>query len=99
MKCCSTCGQGLPPEVNVGGPVRQRVFDYIAKHPEGVTTQQVLDHVYVDDPNGGPDSGNVVSVHVTNINRRLSGMKIKARGGPASIYQLVKTLDRTKTPE
>ena len=90
MKCCPTCGRAYPPAVDVGGPVRQRVFDYIAKHPEGVTRPQVLTHVYADDPNGGPNNENVVSVHVRNINKRLQGMRIKAAGGPGSTYKLVK---------
>jgi hypothetical protein len=68
------------------------MVDYIAKHPEGSTVWQIMDAVYADDPNGGPTEHNIVSVMATAANSKLieRGWKIKATGGPGSIYTLVK---------
>jgi hypothetical protein len=70
------------------------MFDYVASHPEGVTSWQILDAVYADDPAGGPDSTNVVSVTKWFINLKLKELGLSARivserGGPGSIYRLV----------
>ena len=91
MKCCPTCGRGFAPEVDLGGPVRQRIYDFIVKHPEGVTRKQVIDSVYADRIDGGPEWANGISVLIRLINKQLagSGFKIKSRGGPGSVYKLV----------
>jgi hypothetical protein len=87
---CKHCGQIIPPKVQVGGKRRQAMFDYIAAHPEGVTVWQILAYVYADDPNGGPESHNIVSVVAKQINRIVNplGVRIKGSGGPGSRYTL-----------
>jgi hypothetical protein len=94
LKGCPTCGRAFPPVVEVGGKRRQAMFDYIAKHPEGVTVWQTLDAVYADDPSGGPTDHNVVSVMKLIINRRLEKLGLSARikstgGGSGAVYRLV----------
>jgi hypothetical protein len=90
-KVCPCCKRPLPPKIIVGGRIRQRVLDYVAKSA-GVTTQQIMDHVYADDPNGGPDSVNVITSTVRHINKRIKpyGLRIKGSGGPGSTYSLVR---------
>lgn len=92
MKCCPTCGRAFPPKIDVGGKKRQLIFDYVARHPEGVTVGQIMEYVYAEDPNGGPESSNVVAVQAWHINRYLetrgAPYRIRGRGGPGSIYRL-----------
>lgn len=90
-KCCPTCKRPFAPDFDAGGPVSQRIYDYIAKHPEGVTRYQVIDWVYADRKDGGPEWANGISVMIMALNKKLAerGMKIKSRGGPGSIYRLV----------
>jgi hypothetical protein len=66
------------------------MFDYVARHPEGVDVWQVLQYVYADDPNGGPDKHNVISVMAKHINNKIQslGYRIVGTGGPGSRYFL-----------
>ena len=91
LKVCPCCKRPFAPEVDLGGPVRQRTYDYIVAHPEGVTRYQVMEHVYRDDPNGGPLHTNIVAVVVSKINRQLAErnlpLRIRSSGGPGSRYK------------
>lgn len=93
MKCCPTCLRPLPPQVRVGGKRRQALLDYVLKHPEGVTNPQILSHVWADDPNGGPDYSQIVSVMVRKINLMMDAkgvnLRIRGSGGPGSVYRAV----------
>jgi hypothetical protein len=75
----------------VGGIYRQRMFDYVAAHPEGVDRAQVMAAVYYDDADGGPLHYNVIAVMAVHINRALEpyGYAIRGSGGPHSRYRLV----------
>ena len=94
-RCCPECGRPLPLVVDLGGPVRQHIYDFIANNP-GTTRDAIMRNVYADDPNGGPESCNVVSVHVCNINKRLLDLgfsqRIRSRGGPGATYEIVEVL-------
>lgn len=92
---CPCCQQIIPPtRMFEGKPVKQRIYDFIAKHPEGVTRDQILGSVWADDINGGPEFGNIVSVHVEKMRPVLKqhGLTITAalcgRGG-GGLYRLV----------
>lgn len=102
MKCCPTCGRAFPPKIDVGGKKRQIIFDYVARHPEGVTVGQIMGHLYADDPNGGPESMNIVAVQAMHINRYLEKRKqpyrIRGRGGPGSVYRLYTVYRGKETP-
>jgi hypothetical protein len=92
LKACPTCGRAFPPIIEVGGKRRQTMFDYVARHPEGVTVWQILETVWADDPNGGPELHNIVSVMAKQINTKLAELgascRIRASGGPGSLYRL-----------
>lgn len=70
------------------------LLEYVLKHPEGVTRDQITSYVYHDDPNGGPPSSSIVSVMVSKINQQLeeNGLpeRIRGSGGPGSIYKVVR---------
>lgn len=89
-KVCPCCKRLLPESLTIGGARRRRLLDYVGNHPEGVTVWQIIDAIYWDDPNGGPDKHNCISVMVKQMNRTLipQGYKIRGTGGPGSRYFL-----------
>ena len=90
-RICECCGQIIPPPNPFHDkPVKRLIYDYIAKHPEGVTRGQIMDTVYANSPDGGPEWANVISVHVKKMNAELAkrGLRIKSTMGPQSIYRL-----------
>lgn len=96
MKCCPACGQTLPPDTpsNVRlTPVQNKIFQIIRKAGKyGISRDEVHKKAYADDIDGGPEWGNVISVHVNRINKRLkpANMKIIAEQGRGSSgYMLV----------
>lgn len=93
MKICPHCRRPFAPPINFGGTKRQRLYDYIARNPQGVTTLQCMEHVYADDPNGGPEDPNTISVQIRNINLILARLKsshrIRSTRGPGAVYRLV----------
>jgi DNA-binding response OmpR family regulator len=89
---CPTCGQIIPPRnLFRDQPIKRRIFEYIAAHPEGVTRGQIVDHVWAHDPNGGPGTPNIVCVHVAHMRPTLEreGLTISSARGPGSNYRLV----------
>ena len=90
MKRCAHCGQIIPPKIIFGG-VKQRVYDFIAAHPEGVQRWQIMAAVYADDIDGGPESPNVICVHLNHMRKKLAehGVQIHTRPGRGAVYRLV----------
>lgn len=92
---CQCCGQIIPPRlVFENAPVRQRIFDYIASHPEGVTFSQIVNSVYAADIDGGPESCSVLSVHLNKMKPMLRerGLTIRAGGRRGGKYKLLSIL-------
>jgi hypothetical protein len=91
-KCCC-CGQILPPKIKFTGPVKQRIYDYVVRHHEGVNRFQIMEAVYADDPDGGPESHSTIGVHIMQMNNqvlRQHGFIIRsAPGRNASGYRLI----------
>jgi hypothetical protein len=90
LKICPQCQRPFPPALKVHGPVRQRIVNLIAGRPDGITRREIIDAVYASDPNGGPDTENVISVLVKRANEDLAdqGYRITSDGGPGSRYRL-----------
>ena len=102
---CSCCGQIIPPKLHFlnsvqttvpafrAAPVKQRIYDYIAAHSEGISRDRIFNAVYGSDPNGGPDTLGVISVHVRNINKYLeengAPLRIRSTRGLGALYKLV----------
>jgi hypothetical protein len=83
----------VSPRLVVHGPVRQRIVDVIANRPDGITRAELLDVVYGDDPNGGPDNPNTICVLINHANEELAaqGWHIApARLGRGARYRLVR---------
>lgn len=91
VKTCPCCGQLIPPTLMFQGRVSQRLYDFVAKHPEGVDREQIADFVYAEDPNGGPDSEGAVKALIwrMNVNLKSKNLRIKSSMGRGSVYRLV----------
>ena len=92
LKTCPCCGQTIaPPMFFPRAPVSQRLYDIVAKHPEGVRREQIADYVYAEDPNGGPDSPAAIRALIWRMNIRLKVDHLAIRGvmGRGSYYRLV----------
>jgi DNA-binding response OmpR family regulator len=90
IRTCTHCGAIIP----WGNPFNLtnqelKIYNYIARHP-GCNVEQIKCHVYHDDPNGGPISSNIISVQLSNLRRKLTGVSIKTRAGRDAPYYLVK---------
>jgi hypothetical protein len=70
---CPTCHRPLPPMLTVSGQIRQRIVDVIANRPDGITRGEIFALVYAEDPNGGPNSPNTVSILIKRANAELAG--------------------------
>lgn len=89
-RLCPCCKRVLPQSLVMNGARRRRLLDYVGQHPEGVTVWQVMAAIYADDPKGGPERHNVVSVMVKQMNHFLApqGYRIVGSGGSGSRYYL-----------
>jgi DNA-binding response OmpR family regulator len=88
---CRQCGQVIPPQnLFRDQPVKQRIYEFIAAHPEGVTRRQIMDHVWAEDIDGGPEFANVVSVHIKRMRPILEreGVTIFCARGPGASYRI-----------
>jgi hypothetical protein len=92
--CCPTCNRPFIRAAFIRGPNRRALYNFIARHPDGVTREQALTAVYRSDPNGGPKKPNIISVMVHGINKQLASEgaaeRIRGTGGPGSVYKIVR---------
>jgi hypothetical protein len=90
---CPACRRPFPPRLVVHGPVRQAIVNTIAERPDGITRAELLDVVYGDDIDGGPDNANVISVLIKHANAELAaqGFHIESTWrGRGARYRLTK---------
>lgn len=72
-------------------PVSSRIFDALCAHPYGLTAKELVDIVYADDPDGGPDwAYESIGLCAWRINHKAKkeglGVRIRGHGGPGSKY-------------
>ena len=68
-------------------------LNLVASRPDGITRGELLDLVYADEPNDGPDNPNTISVLIKHANEELAaqGFCIEpAWLGPGARYRLVR---------
>ncbi len=90
VKICKCCGQIIPPALALPA-LKERLYDFVARNPQGVNATQIAGHIWADDPNGGPESYFVaVRTHVyqTNVKIASHGVVIKSCLGPGAVYAL-----------
>ena len=71
-------------------PTRARMFDALwrARGKRVISPSQMMSHVYAEDPNGGPESPNVISVHMNNLKKIIAPF-----GLTISVYKGYSLLD------
>ena len=79
--------------------IRAAIFDAMWRNrgKRVLTLQQMMDTVYADDPNGGPESDNIISVQVNQMKKLLApfGLSISGYKG----YSLIDTPITARLPE
>lgn len=91
MSCCPHCNRPFPPEIRVGGYVRQQLYEFVKSHPQGVSRQQIEDAIYATHHTGGPEhAAKSIYVMIYKINKTLQvyGMRIRAHRGAGAVYQI-----------
>ena len=84
-KQCPTCRQFLPLPMPLGLRLNQRqrtIIEYVRKGGEsGVTIDNLVDHVYQLDPNGGPTTARkCIYVAIHHLNKKLAAKGYAIRG-------------------
>ncbi len=95
---CPTCGHPIPPTPVAAALVgkQRQLFEIVqSAGVVGITSMAILRRLYADDPSGGPESPNIISVMVRIINQKIRkfGLKINGQRGSGGFYRLVITLD------
>lgn len=90
---CPHCGTYLPSfsVVHIRGKKRRMIYEFILKHPY-CTMDRIVNYVYGDDPNGGPESASrSVHVLISNIRKiiRKHGLVIENHRGPGACYRII----------
>ena len=98
MKCCPHCGREYPPRFRINGPVRSRMVEIIANHPNGIGRGDIMSLLYADEPGGGPTNLGIVSVLKQCANKDLAdqGYRIVSTLGRGALFRLVKIDADTK---
>ena len=85
---CPCCGHPLPYEPIKGmkmSRMEKRIFEIVQKRtPHGITSADLLDYVYAEDPNGGPEYPDIsLKTTICRFNKKLGqfGYRIKAHPG------------------
>jgi hypothetical protein len=79
-------------KLTVTGKRRQAMLDFLILRTDGATVWDIMGAVYANDIGGGPEKPNIISVMVMRINEQIAhrGFKVRATGGPGSVYRLVR---------
>lgn len=97
---CHCCGMPIPGDkvLDALTGLQQRVFTAIKRAGQaGIAGPRLMDVVYADDPSGGPDNPNIISVVATQMNPRLErfGLKLVGKRGPGGGFVL-RTLEQVE---
>lgn len=77
--------------------IRSLIFDALwrARGRRIISHQQMMEHVYADDPNGGPESTNIISVQVNHLKKKLAPFGLTVTGFKG--YALIDLPDNNQT--
>jgi len=80
---CKCCGHPLvSDEIGVVlTPLQRRIFNVVKRAgTAGISGGDIMDEVYANTRDGGPDSTNIIAVVANHANKRLSQFNIKIQG-------------------
>lgn len=85
-RVCETCHRPLPMDDIAGmlPPVKRRIYEAIAEAgARGLSRDEIMDRVYEDRIDGGPERSDRVKVNICQINRliRPRGFNLKWESG------------------
>ena len=86
---CPACGQLLINYLSELAPTQQKLFEYVANNPRGVTRKQCQDHLYWDRPDGGPDNPGIISVMANQINKKIAKYGLQITAEKRRLYKLL----------
>ncbi len=101
---CPLCGGEIKPEkadmvalrVLSLPPMQRRVLDiFLAAHPRPLMGDWLVERVYADDPDGGPDAAyTAVAVQINRLNKAIRplGWEIKGARGPGSMGRTLRKI-------
>lgn len=94
VKVCECCGHPLPDNSMESSltPSQKRLFGIVRRAGTGgIAVADIMDVLYAQRSDGGPDSRNIVCVMAKQMRARLevSGVTIVATRGPGSRYFIV----------
>jgi hypothetical protein len=99
MSSCSACGQALPLPFDIGielSPRRRELLEIVYRAGRyGIATERVIELLYGNDPNGGPENARkTVHIRVCQLNKLLAprGWRIYGRGAHNGFYILEKLI-------
>jgi hypothetical protein len=77
--------------LDVTGKYRRRFLDALVGRSHGLTTAELFEQVYYDDPNGGPESLKIFSVMARQMSKQLrrQGYVIHGELGPGGRFKLM----------
>lgn len=90
---CKCCGHPIvADEIGVVlTPLQRRIFNVVrSAGAAGIRGKDVMDIVYANVSDGGPDSTNIIAVVANQMNRRLAqfSLKIQGRRGPGGLFTI-----------
>ncbi len=91
--CCNGSGEIKEHAPVYLSPMQFKVYDTIRRSPHGITGPRLVDKVYADRHDGGPDYASVsVHVMIKRINDKLKGKKQQiwaTNRGRGGVFKLV----------
>lgn len=92
---CKCCGHPLvSDEIGVVlTPLQRRIFNVVKQAgTAGISGSDIMDSVYANVRNGGPDSTNIIAVVAGQANKRLAQFNIRLTGrrGVGGVFRLEK---------
>ena len=93
VRTCECCGHPLPEYEAILDLTskQQKLFAILHKAGRaGIAAEGIMERLYGDDANGGPESANILTVMKFAMQHKLQkhGMKITCRRGPGSLWRL-----------
>ncbi len=90
---CKCCGHPIvADEIGVVlTPLQRRIFNIVRNAgTAGIRGKDVMEIVYANVRDGGPDSTNIIAVVASQMNHRLAqfSLKIQGKRGPGGLFTL-----------